>query len=225
MTLAVLCGQVRSGLSPGARRIRTRGPALRRAALTRRVTRSPSRLAGESSTTRGEPKVRIRFLRRLGNFHLGRTRQITNSWETPRTSTSKSRPCTWRAREMPSQTARHGCPADELVGQERMDIEDGINLGRGHIRPAAAERRDAPLHRPEHEARFLLWQTVRRDTARLPAPARSAERGRFALTSAANVTMPSQDRIRYPQSLPIFFDIPFARALNESPWIAGSVYR
>ena len=39
-----------------------------------------------------------------------------------------------RAREMPSQTARHGCPADELVGQERMDIEDGINLGRGHIR-------------------------------------------------------------------------------------------
>src|SRR5947208_4834783 len=117
----------------------------------------------------------------------------------------------------------HPASAGRLV--HSMDIEDGINLGRGHIRPAAAERRDAPLHRPEHEARFLLWQTVRRDTARLPAPARSAERGRFALTSAANVTMPSQDRIRYPQSLPIFFDIPFARALNESPWIAGSVYR
>ena len=25
---------------------------------------------------------------------------------------------------MPDQTARHGSPADELVGQERMDFED-----------------------------------------------------------------------------------------------------
>ncbi len=87
--------RVRTRLSAGGSRIRTRGPALRRAPLTRRATRSPSRLAGESGTTRGgEPKVRIRFLRRLGNFHVGRTRQITNSWETLRTSTSKSRPCT-----------------------------------------------------------------------------------------------------------------------------------
>jgi hypothetical protein len=29
-----------------------------------------------------------------------------------------------RAREMPGQTARHGSPADELVGQERMDFKD-----------------------------------------------------------------------------------------------------
>ena len=48
-----------------------------------------------------------------------------------------------RAREMPDQTARHGSPADELVGQERMDFEDSINLGRGHIaqlKPSAVMR-------------------------------------------------------------------------------------
>ena len=61
-----------------------------------------------------------------------------------------------RAREMPGQTARHGSPADELVGQEWMNVEDSINLGRGHIGPAEAERRHALLHRPEHETRFLV---------------------------------------------------------------------
>ena len=45
-----------------------------------------------------------------------------------------------RAREMPDQTARQGSPADELVGQKRVDFEDSINLGRGHIGPAEAER-------------------------------------------------------------------------------------
>ena len=60
-----------------------------------------------------------------------------------------------RAREMPGQTARHCSPADELVGQERMDFKDSINLGRGHIGPAEAERRHALLHRPEYEACFL----------------------------------------------------------------------
>jgi hypothetical protein len=54
-----------------------------------------------------------------------------------------------RAREMPGQTARGGSAADNLVGQERMDVEDRINLGRGHVRPAEAERRHAQLHRPE----------------------------------------------------------------------------
>ena len=47
-------------------------------------------------------------------------------------------------REMPSQTARGGSAANELVGKERMDVEDRINLGRGHIRaqpkPSAAMR-------------------------------------------------------------------------------------
>jgi hypothetical protein len=57
LRLEVSCGS-REGptvcrLSAGGSRIRTRGPALRRAPLTRRATRSPSRLAGESGTTRG----------------------------------------------------------------------------------------------------------------------------------------------------------------------------
>ena len=33
-----------------------------------------------------------------------------------------------RAREMPGQTSRDGSAADELVGQEQMDVEDRINL-------------------------------------------------------------------------------------------------
>ena len=58
-----------------------------------------------------------------------------------------------RAGEMPDQTARHGSPADELVCQKRMDVEDTINLSRGHIGPAEAERRHALLlHHPEYEA-------------------------------------------------------------------------
>src|ERR1700730_10187121 len=62
------------------------------------------------------------------------------------------------------------CPPDELAGHERMYIEDGINLGRGHIRPAEAERRDAPLHRPEHEARFLAHRLRRLVSAPDDAP-------------------------------------------------------
>src|SRR6516165_8386721 len=62
---------------------------------------------------------------------------------------------------MPGQTSWHGSAADELVGQQRMDVEDRINLGRGHIRPAEAEPRHAQLHRPEHEARFLAHRLRR----------------------------------------------------------------
>jgi hypothetical protein len=47
-------------------------------------------------------------------------------------------------------------PADEPVGQERMNFEDGINLGRSHIDPAEAKRRHTLLHRREYEARFLV---------------------------------------------------------------------
>src|SRR5215510_9833879 len=71
---------------------------------------------------------------------------------------------------MPSQTARHGSPADELVSQKRMDFEDGINLGRGHIGPAEAERRHALLHRPEYEARFLAHRLGRLVAAPNDAP-------------------------------------------------------
>src|SRR5438045_4753331 len=62
---------------------------------------------------------------------------------------------------MPSQTAGHSSPADDLVGQERMEIEDRVDLRGGHVRPAEAERRDAQLHRPEHEARLLAHRLGR----------------------------------------------------------------
>src|SRR5205823_11217413 len=75
-----------------------------------------------------------------------------------------------RAREMPRQTARTGSAADDLVGQERMNIEDRIDLGRGHVRPAEAERRHALLHRPEHEARFLAHRLRRLVAAPNNAP-------------------------------------------------------
>ena len=48
-----------------------------------------------------------------------------------------------RAREMPGQTARYGSPAEELIGQERMDFEDSINLvavASAQLKPSAAMR-------------------------------------------------------------------------------------
>ena len=61
--------QVRAGLPAGGRRIRTRGPALRRPS-PRRAHRFPRRSAGESGTA-GGTKVRIRFLQWRGIFMLG----------------------------------------------------------------------------------------------------------------------------------------------------------
>ena len=61
--------RVRSGLAAGGRRIRTRGPALRRPS-PRRAHRFPRRSAGESGTA-GGTKVRIRFLQWRGIFMLG----------------------------------------------------------------------------------------------------------------------------------------------------------
>ena len=66
-------------------------------------------------------------------------RQIINSRATPRTSISKSSPCTGgraKCHVKPPDMA-----ADELVGHEEMDVKDRIDLGCGHIRPAEAERR------------------------------------------------------------------------------------
>src|SRR5215469_14710053 len=51
-----------------------------------------------------------------------------------------------------------------------MDVEDRIDLGRGHLRPAEAERRHAQLHRPEHEARFLAHRLRRLVAAPNDAP-------------------------------------------------------
>ena len=71
---------------------------------------------------------------------------------------------------MPGQTARRGPAVDDLVGQERMDVEYRIDLGRGHLRPAEAERRHALLHRSEHEARFLVHRLRRLVAAPNDAP-------------------------------------------------------
>jgi hypothetical protein len=78
-------------LSSGASGIRTLRPTSRSAPFPRRAAAIPSRSAGESFR-RGDQK--LEFASTAGNFYDGRMRQITNSWATPRTSTSKSRPCT-----------------------------------------------------------------------------------------------------------------------------------
>src|SRR5215468_7572569 len=75
-----------------------------------------------------------------------------------------------RAREMPGQTARARPAADDLVGQEWMDDEDRIYLGRGQVRPAEPERRHPLLHRPEHETCFLAHRLRRLVTAPNNAP-------------------------------------------------------
>jgi hypothetical protein len=56
-----------------------------------------------------------------------------------------------RAREMPGQTARDSSAADELVGQERMDVEDRLDLRRGHRVPVILVNRTsaAPSAFPE----------------------------------------------------------------------------
>src|SRR5215471_3997380 len=46
-----------------------------------------------------------------------------------------------RASEVPSQTTWGGSAADDLIGQERMDVEDRIDLGRAHLRSTETERR------------------------------------------------------------------------------------
>ena len=59
---------------------------------SRHAAAIPSRSAGESGTTSEEQKLEPAST--AGEFYDERMRQITNSQATPRTSTSKSRPCT-----------------------------------------------------------------------------------------------------------------------------------
>jgi hypothetical protein len=105
-----------------------------------------------------------------------------------------------RAREMPGQTARGGCAADDLVGEERMDVKDRIDLGRGHVRPAEAERRHAQLYRseasnpqsakagvPGFEALLLTFASVRRNQSRLVQLLKT-----ILETADANVVAPVQ---------------------------------
>ena len=84
---------VRTRLRAGGSRIRTRGPTLRRAALPK-TRHSDSESFGRRERHHfGGAKVR-EPASTAGEFYDGRMRQITNSQATPRTSTSKSRPCT-----------------------------------------------------------------------------------------------------------------------------------
>jgi len=100
-----------------------------------------------------------------------------------------------RAREMPRQTARDSSAADELVGHERMDVKDRIDLGCGHIRPAEAERRHTLFHRPEHETRFLAHRLGRVVAASNNAPfIAGATLARFAASGSDNVRKPPFDR-------------------------------
>ena len=74
------------------------------------------------------------------------------------------------ASEVPGQAAWGGSAADDLIGQERMDVENRVDLGRGNLRPTEAERRHPQLHRPEHEARFLAHRLRRLVAAPNDAP-------------------------------------------------------
>src|SRR6516165_364291 len=94
-----------------------------------------------------------------------------------------------RAREMPGQAARAGSAADDLVGQERMDVEDRIDLGRTHVRPAEAERRHPLLHRLQHETRLLAHRLRRLLTAPNDAPfIAGAALARFAASGGNKAT-------------------------------------
>src|SRR5882762_10321966 len=60
-----------------------------------------------------------------------------------------------RPRVMPDQPAGHGAARDELVGDDGVDVIDRVDLRRGDIAPAEAERAHAPLHRAEDVTRLV----------------------------------------------------------------------
>src|SRR5262245_50297582 len=66
--------------------------------------------------------------------------------------------------EMPGQAGPRGTPPNDLVGEERVEIMNRIDLGRGRVMPGKTERRQSPLHLAEHEPR-LFAQAVRADIA------------------------------------------------------------
>src|SRR4051794_9524552 len=68
----------------------------------------------------------------------------------------------WRPGEMPSQAGPRRSAPNDLLGKKRIEIVDGIDLGRGGVMPAKAERRKPPLHLGEHEP-GLLAQAFRAD--------------------------------------------------------------
>src|SRR6266699_4808418 len=69
-----------------------------------------------------------------------------------------------RPGEMPSQAGPRRPASHDLLGQERVKVMNGIDLGCRGVMPAKAERGQPPLHLAEHEARFLA-QALRADVA------------------------------------------------------------
>src|SRR5262249_39753665 len=69
-----------------------------------------------------------------------------------------------RTAVVPSQPGVRSAAAHDLVGEERVEVLDGIDLGRGGSGPGKAQRREASFHDAENEA-SLLAQAGRRDVA------------------------------------------------------------
>src|SRR2546423_1426025 len=112
--------------------------------------------------------------------------QITNSWATPRTSTSKSRPCTGGRAKCQAKPPRHGSPADKLVSQKRMDFEDRINLATAtsaQLKPSAAMRCSIPRTVTESQ------KYQRDERAGAPSPRRFQP-----LNSRAGLSQPIRDQ-------------------------------
>src|ERR1700674_5637198 len=69
-----------------------------------------------------------------------------------------------RPGEMPGQAGPRRSAPNDLLGQERIKVVNGIDLGCRGVMPGKAERGQPPLHLAEHEAR-LLAQALRADVA------------------------------------------------------------
>src|SRR5437867_7206536 len=69
-----------------------------------------------------------------------------------------------RAREVPCQAGPRRAAPNDLLGEKRVEIVNGINLGRRGVMPGETERGKPALHFAEHETR-LLAQALRADVA------------------------------------------------------------
>jgi hypothetical protein len=60
-----------------------------------------------------------------------------------------------RSIKVPRKARACGTAPHNLLGEERVEVVNGIGLRRRRIRPTETEERHAPLHFDQHEARFL----------------------------------------------------------------------
>src|SRR4051812_10077726 len=65
---------------------------------------------------------------------------------------------------MPGHAGTCRAAPDHLVGEKRMNVVDGVELGRGGVLPAETKRAHAALHLAKNEAR-LFSNASRRDIA------------------------------------------------------------